>query len=63
MVPIDYEKISIFGKRTSLRKTGVGKTRRGAGTGAGDCLVKPGTGNREITCNKGYHHVLTVYSS
>ena len=36
---------------------GIGKTRRGAGAGAGDCLVKPGTGNPEITCCDRYYHV------
>ena len=30
---------------------GIGKTGRGAGAGAGDCMVKSGTGNREITCD------------
>ena len=31
--------------------TGVGKTRRGAGTGAGDCLVKLGTGRSRAIRN------------
>ena len=44
----------------TLYNLGIGKTGRGVGAGAGDYLVKPGIGNREITCIENLSHVLRL---